>query len=174
MIGPWTKLSTEELMLLNCGVGEDSWESLGPQGDPTSPSYSPSVNQSWLFIGKTDAEDETPKLWPLDAKNWLIRKDPDAGKDWRWEEKGTTEDEMLGWQHWLNGVWVNSGSWWWTRRPGVLQSMGSQRVGLDWATGLNWTQLRQFLDLAWHTCDASPSASLKMCYILVQFSSSVS
>ena len=58
-------------------------------------------NQSWIFIGRTDAE--TPILWPLDAKNWLIGKDPDAGKDWRREEKGTTEDEMVGWHHQLNG-----------------------------------------------------------------------
>jgi len=55
----------------------------------------PKGDQSWIFIGRTDAEAETPILWPPDAKNWLIRKDPDAGKDWRWEEKGTTEDEML-------------------------------------------------------------------------------
>ena len=59
----------------------------------------PKGDQSWVFIGRTDAEAETPILWPLDAKNWLIRKDPDAGKDWRWEEKGTTEDEMVGWHH---------------------------------------------------------------------------
>ena len=58
-------------------------------------------NQSWIFIGRTDAE--APILWPSDAKNWLIGKDPDAGKDWRWEEKGTTEDEMAGWHHWLDG-----------------------------------------------------------------------
>ena len=60
-------------------------------------------NQSWIFIGKTDAEAETPILWPPDVKNWLIGKDPDAGKVWRQEEKGTTEDEMIGWHHWLNG-----------------------------------------------------------------------
>ena len=59
-------------------------------------------NQSWIFIGWTDAEAETPVLWPPDAKSWLIWKDPDAGKDWRWEEKGMTEDEMIGWHHWLN------------------------------------------------------------------------
>ena len=63
----------------------------------------PKGNQSWIFIGRTDAEAETPMLWPPDAKNWLIGKDPDAGKDWRLEEKGTTEDEMVGWHHWLNG-----------------------------------------------------------------------
>ena len=56
----------------------------------------PKGNQSWTFIGRTDPEAETPILWPLDAKNWLIGKDPDAGKDWRWKEKGTTEDEMVG------------------------------------------------------------------------------
>ena len=63
----------------------------------------PKGDQSWIFIGKTDAEAETPILWPPDAKNWLTGKDPDAGKDWRREEKGTTEDEMVGWHHRLNG-----------------------------------------------------------------------
>ena len=63
----------------------------------------PKENQSWVFIGRTDAEAETPILWPLDVKNWLIWKDPDAKKDWRQEEKGMTEDEMVGWHHWLNG-----------------------------------------------------------------------
>ena len=98
----------------------------------------PKGNQSWIFLGRTDVEAEAPVLQPPDAKSWLIGKDPDAGKDWRWEEKGTTEDEMVGWPHQLKTwVWVSSGSWWWTGRPGVLQSMGSQRVGHDW-TGLNW------------------------------------
>ena len=94
--GSWTlKLSTVELMLLNCGVGENSWESLVLQGDPTSP--------SWMFIGRTDTEAETPIVWPCDAKNWLIWEDPDAGKDWRRKEKGTTEDEMVGWHHQFSG-----------------------------------------------------------------------
>ena len=64
-----------------------------------------SKDQSWVFIGRTDAdaEAETPVLWPPDAKNWLIGKDPDAGKDCRWEEKGTAEDETVGWHHRLNG-----------------------------------------------------------------------
>ena len=62
----------------------------------------PKGNQSWIFIGRTDAEAETPILWPPDVKNWLIWKDPDAGKDWRWEEKGTT-DQMVGWHHRHNG-----------------------------------------------------------------------
>ena len=63
----------------------------------------PKGNQSWIFIGKTDAEAETPILWPPNAKNWLIGKDPDSGKDWRQEEKGTTEVEMVGWHQWLSG-----------------------------------------------------------------------
>ena len=63
----------------------------------------PKGNQARIFIEKTDAEAETPILWPPDAKNWLTGKDPGAGKDWRWEEKGTTEDEMVGWHHRLNG-----------------------------------------------------------------------
>ena len=66
----------------------------------------PQGNQSWIVIARTDAEAETPILWPSDAKNWLTGKDPDAGKDWRRKEKGTTEDGMVGWYHWLNGrVW---------------------------------------------------------------------
>ena len=91
-------LSAEELMLLNCGVGEDSWGSLGLQGDQTSQSYS--GNKSCIFTKRTD---EAPILWPSDAKSRLIRKDPDAGKDWRQEEKGMTEDELVGWHHWLSG-----------------------------------------------------------------------
>ena len=75
-------------------------ESPGLQGDPTSPSEG---NQSWIFIGRTDAEAETPILWPPDANNWHIWKDPDAGNDWRWEEKGMTEDEMARWDHRLDG-----------------------------------------------------------------------
>ena len=94
-------------------------------------------DQSWVFIGRTDAEAEAPILWPLDAKNWLTGGDPNAGKDWRREEKG-----MTGWDGWMasltqwTGVWVNSGSWWWTGKPGMLQSMGSQRIGHDWAAEL--------------------------------------
>ena len=86
-------------MLLNC-TGEDSWESLGLQGDQTSQSQRKSVlNIHW----RTDAEAETPIFWPPDVKNWLIGKDPDAGQDWRQEEKGTIEDEMVGWHPGLNG-----------------------------------------------------------------------
>ena len=63
----------------------------------------PKGNQSWIFTGRTDAEAETPILWPPDSKSWLTGKDPDAGKDWRQEEKGMTEDEMVGWHHWFDG-----------------------------------------------------------------------
>ena len=99
-VGLWRKLSAEEFMVLNCGVGEDSWESLGQQGDPTSPSYKKSVlNVHW----KDWCWSWTPILWPPDAKNRHILKDPDAGKDLGQEEKGTTEDEMVGWHHRLNG-----------------------------------------------------------------------
>ena len=99
-VGLWRKLSTKELMLLNCGVGEDSWESLGLQGDPISPSWRRSVlGVHW----RTEAEAETPILWPRHAKSWLIGKDLNAGRDWGQEEKWTTEDEMAGWHHQLNG-----------------------------------------------------------------------
>ena len=124
-------------MLLNCCIGEDSWESLGLQG--IKPVH-PKENQSWMFIGSSDAETEAPVLWPPDAKCPLIRKDPDAGKDWKQEEKG-----MTGWDGWMASltqwtwVWVSSGSWWWTGKPGVLQSVGLQS---DMTEQLNWTELK--------------------------------
>ena len=97
----------------------------------------PKGNQSWIFNRRTDVAAETPILWPPAEKNWLIGKDPYPGKDWRQEEKGTTEDEMVGWYHHLNGhEWMSSGSWWWTVKPGVLQSMGLQKLVItEW---LNW------------------------------------
>ena len=87
-------------MLLNCGVGEDFWESLYKE----IKSVNPKGNQSWIFIGRTDAEVEAPIFWPPDTTNWLIWKDPDAGKDWGQEEKGTAEDEMVGWHHRLMDI----------------------------------------------------------------------
>ena len=99
-VGLWRKLSTEELMLLNCGFGEDSWESLGLK---EIQSVHPEGDQSWVFIGRTDAEAETPVVWPPHAKSWLTGKDPDAGRDWGQEEKGMTEDEMPGWHPPLDG-----------------------------------------------------------------------
>ena len=85
----------------------------------------PKGNQSWIFIGRTDAEAEAPKRWPPDVKNWLIWKDPDAGKDWRQEEKGATEDETVGWHHRLDGHEFG-----WT--PGVGDGQGSLAYCSRW------------------------------------------
>ena len=100
----------------------------------------PKGDQSWVFIGRTDVEAETPILWPPDAKSWLIGKDPDAGKDWGQEEKGTTEDDMVGWHHRLNDVGlgglrelVMDREAWRAVVHGVAKSLG-----YDWATELNW------------------------------------
>ena len=115
-------------MLLNCRVREDSWESLGLQGDEP---VSPKRNQPWIFIGRTDTEAEATILWPPDVKRWLIGKDSDAGKDWRWEEKGT----IRGWDGWMASptqwtwVWAKSSRGWRTGKPGVVQSTGLQGVG---------------------------------------------
>ena len=110
----------------------------------------PKGNQSWIFIGRTDAEAEaeTPILWPLDVKTWPIWKDLDAGKDsWQKRLSSGGEGDDRGWEGWMalptqwTWVWVDSGIWWWTGRPGVLWFMGSQRVGHYWATKQNWTNL---------------------------------
>ena len=100
----------------------------------------PKGNPSWLFIGRTDAEAETPILWPPDAKNWLTEKDPDAGKDWRREEKGMTKDEMVGWHHQLNGHEFE-------QALGIGDGQGSMgccspwgRKELDMTEWLNWTE----------------------------------
>ena len=89
-----------ELMLLNCGVGEDSWESVDYKD--IQPAHS-KRDQSSVFIGRIDVEDETPILRPPDVKCWLIWKDPDVGNDWGQEEKGTKGDEIVRWHHQLNG-----------------------------------------------------------------------
>ena len=107
---------------------------------PSHPLSSPSGDQSWIFVGRTDVEAETPILWPPDAKSWLIWKDPDAGKDWGQEEKGMTEDEMVGWHHWLN---VHGFGW----TPGVGDGQGSPvccslcgHKESDRTERLNWTE----------------------------------
>ena len=124
-------------MLLNCGVGEDSWESLGLQGDPTSPFKG---DQPWVFTGRTDAKAETAIVWPSHAKSWLIGKDSDAERDWGQEENGTTEDEMAGWHHWLDGrefEWTPGGG---GGQEGLAccNSWGCRES--DMTEWLNWTE----------------------------------
>ena len=133
-------------MLLNCGVGEDSWESLGLK--EILPVHSKG-DQSWLFFGRTDAKAETPILWPHDAKTWLIGKDSDAGRNWGQEEKGTTEDEMAGWHHWLDGHEFE-----WTL--GVGDGQGGLACCNSWdhkesdtTERLNWTELNVTCTLSW-------------------------
>ena len=128
---------------MSCGVGEDPWESFGLQGDPP---VNPKGNKSWIFNGRTDAEAETPILWPPDV-NWLIGKDPDAGKDWRQEEKGTTDDEMVGWPHWCDGHECE-------QAPGVGDGQGGLlcwgpwgRKEPDTTEGLNWMCLLHKLEV---------------------------
>ena len=101
----------------------------------------PKGNQSWIFIGRTDAEAETPILWPSDGKNWPMSKDPDAGTDWKWEEKRMTEDDMVGWHHWLNGHSLNSllelvmdREAWHVAVHGITKSHTGQN---------NWTELKR-------------------------------
>ena len=136
-IGPKRKLSTEELMFLNW-VLEKTLES--PLDSKNKPVH-PKGNQPWIFIRRADAEAETPKLWPPDVKNWLTGEERDVEKYLR-QEKGTTEDEMVGMAsptQWT-WVWTSSGGCWWTGKPGMLQSMGLQRVRHDWVTEVNCTK----------------------------------
>ena len=109
----------------------------------------PTGNQPWIFTGRTDPETETLILWPPDAKNWLICKDPDSGKDWRWEEKGTTEDEMVGWHHQLNGHEFGS-------TPGVGDGQGGLVCSSPWdhkesdtTERLNWTEAPALTSVQW-------------------------
>ena len=139
----WTirKLSAKELMLLNFGalVLEKTLENLLDCKE-IQPVH-PKANQSWIFTGRTDAEAETPVLWPPDAKNWLIGKDPDAGKDWRQEKKWMTEDEMVGWHNRLNGHELE-------QAPGVGDEQGGLACCSPWGCResdttewLNWIEL---------------------------------
>ena len=121
-VGLWRRLSAEELMLLKCGVEEDSWESLGLR--EILPVHSEG-DQPWDFFGRNDAKAETPVLWPPHGKNWLIGKDSDAGRDWGQEEKGMTEDEMTGWHHWLD---VPESQW----TPGVGDGQGGLACCNSW------------------------------------------
>ena len=142
----WRKLSAEELMLLNCGVGEDSWESLGLQGDPPSPFWRRSVLgvhwKDWCWSWNSN----TLATSCEELTHWK--------RPWCWEGLGAGgEGDNRGWDGWMASptrwpwVWVNSGSWWWTGRPGVLWFMRSQTVGYNWATELNWTDVYNKLPL---------------------------
>ena len=125
-------------MLLNCGLGEDSWESLGLK--EIQPVH-PKGDQSWVFIGRTDAEAETPILCSHGVKNWLIGKAPDAGKGWRQDEKGTAEDEMVGWHH-QTWVWVNPGELVMDREAwhGAVHGVTKSQTQLSNWTELNWSK----------------------------------
>ena len=136
-VGLWRRLSVEELMLLNCGVEEDSWESLGLQGDPTSPFWRRSALG---FLWKEWCWSWTSSTLATSCEELTHWK-----RLWCWEGLGAGgKGDDRGWDGWMASltrwtwVWVNSGSWWWTGRPGMLRFMGSQRVGQDWATELNW------------------------------------
>ena len=121
----------------------------------------PAGDQSWVFIGRTDAKAETPILWPPHVKSWFI------GKDWCWEGLGAGgEGDDRGWDGWMASriqwtwVLVNSRRWWWTGRPGVLRFMGSQRVGHDWVTELSWTELKKmqiWLNRQWSALPCCPN-----------------
>ena len=123
----------------------------------------PRGNQSWIFTGRTDAEAETPILWPPDTKSWLIWKDPDAGKDWRQHKKGTTEDEMVGWYHWLDGHEFE-------QALGVGDGQGGLACCSPWghkeSTWLSdWTELRGLSFLRSHVATIPPTP-LRTCTLL--------
>ena len=109
----------------------------------------PKGNQFRIFITGTDAQAEAPILWPPDGKNWLIWKDPDAGKDWRQKEKWTTEDEMVGWCHWFTGHEFEHtlGVGEWQGSLAYCSSWGSQRLGHDWVAELNWIEPNSMITL---------------------------
>ena len=135
-VGLWRKLSTKKLMLKTVML-EKTLE--GPLDCKEIQPVHPKGDQSWVFTGRTDVEAETPILWPPHAKSWLIWKSLMLGKIESRRRRG-----WQGWDGWMvsltqcTWVWVNSKSWWWTGRPGVLQSMGLQRIGHNWVTELNW------------------------------------
>ena len=135
-VGLWRKLSTEEMMLLNCDVGEDSWEFLGLQRDLTSPSVLGVHWKDWCWSWNSN----TLATSREELTHWK--------RPWCWEGLGAGgEGDNRGWDGWMASstwwtwVWVNSRSWWWTCRPGLLWFLGSQRVGHDWANELNWINL---------------------------------
>jgi len=139
-------------MLLNCGVGEDSWESLELQGDPKgNPPVHPKGNQSWIFIRRTDAEAETPifgyLMWRPDSFEKTLMLGKIEGRRRRGRQRMRWSDGITDS---MDMVWTSSRSWWCTGKPGVLHSMESQRVGHDWASELNWTEKRHPTPLKHH------------------------
>ena len=146
-VGLWRQLSTEDLMLLNCGVGthrhtnavvlEKTLES--PLDSKEIQPVHPKGNQSWIFIGRTDAEAEAP----ITLASWCDELIP-WKRPWFWERLNAGKGDNRGWDGWMvsstrwTWVWASSGSWWWTGKICVLQSMGLQRVAHDWGTELNW------------------------------------
>ena len=160
-VGLWRKRSAEKLMLFNV-VLEKTLES--PLDCKEIQLVHPKGDQSWVSTGRTDAKVETPVLWPPHEKSWLIGKDPHARRQ---EEIGGRRRRGRQRMRWLDGitnsmgiwVWVNSRSWLWTGRPGVLQFMGSQRVGHDWATELNWST--QVADQKYVWGEKNPHVTLK-------------
>ena len=111
----------------------------------------PKGDQSCVFIGRTDVEAETPVFWPPDAKSWLIWKDPDVGKIEDGRRRGCQRKRCMASPTQWTWVWVNSVNWWWTGRPGMLQSMGSQRVRHNWASELNWMAQMSFPNVEYGT-----------------------
>ena len=138
------------------------WESLGLK--EIQP-FHLKGNQSWIFIGRTDAEAVIPILWPPDVKNWFTGKGPDAGKDWGWEEKGTAKDELVGWHHWLNGhefeqaLGVGDG-----QGNLVCCSPWGCRVRHKWATELNILKIEKLNAsnswVNWHVSDSSKDVQM--------------
>ena len=126
----------------------------------------PKGNQSWVFIGKTDVEAETPIIWPPAVKNWLLGKDPDVGKDWRQGEKGMTEDEMVGWHHWLDGHEFEQALKVGDGQGGLACcSPWGCRVRHDWATELNWVWICSSLSLS----SPSPLVTISFLCLWVYF-----
>ena len=160
-VGLWRRLSAEELMLWTV-VLEKTLES--PLDCKEIKPTNPKGNQPWIFIGRPDAE--APILWPPDTKGWLIGKDPNAGKDWRQEEKGTIEDEMAGWHHWLNGHEFEQDLGVGDRQESLVCCSPWGQKGSD-TTELNWDQRTFDASISrGKTFDTSKFKPFVACYLI--------